>query len=140
MTKTQRRLMSPIAYAGTMVGGPQRIAPMCVEPFKGLGWAIQVGDKCEPANIALVNAQDGNTYQVTQDEPKIVIDTIAPEQLVKVDKAIEEMAKKTLESFFGASVMFTDFIKQRYPEYYDHISKANDRSKKTSTDKEVKIR
>ena len=130
--------MSPIAYAGTIIGGSQRIAPMCVEPFKGLGWAIQVGEKCEPASIALVNAKDGNAYQVTQDEPNIVIDTITPEQLVKVDKAIEEMAKKTLESFFGASVMFTDFIRQRYPEYYDHIVKANDRSEKTTTDKKVK--
>ena len=129
MTKAQRRLMSPIAYAGTMVGGPQRIVPMCINQFKGTGWAVQVGEVCEPANIALVNASDGCAYQAIEDDPKIVIDKITKEQLAKVDEAIENMAVVALQSFLNASVMFTDFVSKKYPEFYKHMMEKKNESK-----------
>ena len=121
MGNKERRFLAALAYAGSIAGGDRRIYPMCIRQFMGLGWAVQVDEPIEPKNITITNARTGESWQVISDDPEIGIGSISDDQQKKLDDLLNKMAQDTLSKMFGASVAFTKFITEKYPEFFEHI-------------------
>ena len=122
MGNKERRFLAALAYAGNIAGGNFRIEPACVRQFNGVGWLVQVGDTIEPKNLTLTNASSGESWQVIGgEEPGIGIGSISDEQQTKLDDLLNKMAQDTLGKLFGASVAFTNFITEKYPEFFEHM-------------------